>query len=247
MMKWLVIILLLGNVLAFGFQYNAELNAKTRDATHQQNVKLPPGTPTLTLISELGDIPTLREESDREEFTADAPDPEVAASTEVNTEAVSSDICVRTGPFKEGDAFKAFREWLRPRTKMLTSEVETVQTRRFFWVYLEADSEDDARNNLADLKRKGVKDYMLVREGSLKNAISLGLFRSQDSVTRRLEEMSEQGYNPVVVPKFEKTDQYRLIASLAEGFEDVESIETELVSGVQILEVSCDTVAAASL
>ena len=88
---------------------------------------------------------------------------------------------------------------------------------------------------------------MLVRNGDLKNAISLGLFRSQDSVTRRLEEMSEQGYKPVVVPKFEKTDQYWINASLAEGFEDVESIETELIAGVQILEVSCDSVLEASL
>lgn len=246
-MKWLVIILLLVNILAFGFQYNAELNAKTRENMANTNPKLPPGTPTLTLISELADIPTLREESEREEFTADAPDPEVAASTEVNTEAVASAVCIRTGPFKEGEDFKTFREWLRPKTKMMTSEVETTQTRRFFWVYLEAKSADDARTNLADLKRKGVKDYMLVRDGDLKNAISLGLFRSQDSVTRRLEEMSQQGYKPVVVPKFEKTDQYWINASLAEGSEDVESIETELIAGAKILEVSCDTVVEASL
>lgn len=246
-MKWLVVLLLLGNVFAFGFQYNANLNAKTRDLLETKDTKLPPGTPTLTLISELAAIPSLREESDREEFTADAPDPEVAASTEVNTEAVSSEICIRTGPFKEGAAFKTFREWLRPRTRMMTSEVETTQTRRFFWVYLEASTEDDAKNNLAELKRKGVKDYMLVREGDLKNAISLGLFRSQDSVTRRLEEMSEQGYKPVVVPKFEKTDQYWINASLAEGFEDVESVETELIAGAEILEVSCDSVVEASL
>lgn len=246
-MKWLVVILLLGNVLAFGMRYNAELNAKTREAVSDKGVKLPPGTPTLTLIGELADIPNLRQESDREEFTADAPDPDVAASTEVNTEATSSEVCIRTGPFKDGEAFKAFREWLRPRTKMMTSEVETTQTRRFFWVYLEASNADDAKNNLADLKRKGVKDYMLVREGDLKNAISLGLFRSQDSVTRRLAEMSKQGYKPVVVPKFEKTDQYWINASLAEGSEDVESVETELIAGAEILEVSCDSVVEASL
>lgn len=246
-MRWLVVLLLLGNVLAFGFQYNANLNAKTREFIAQKDTQLPAGTPTLTLISELRDIPSLRQVSDREEFTADAPDPEVAASTEINTEATSSEICIRTGPFKEGKAFKSFREWLRPRTKMMTSEVETTQTRRFFWVYLEASTEDDARTNLAELKRKGVKDYMLVREGDLKNAISLGLFRSQDSVTRRLEEMSEQGYKPVVVPKFEKTDQYWINASLAEGFEDVESVETELIDSAEILEVSCDSVIEASL
>ena len=74
-MKWLVVLLLLGNVFAFGFQYNANLNAKTRDLLETKDTKLPPGTPTLTLISELAAIPSLREESDREEFTADAPDP----------------------------------------------------------------------------------------------------------------------------------------------------------------------------
>lgn len=246
-MKWLVVLLLLGNVVAFGFQYNERLNSKTLEASQAKNTKLPPGTPTLTLVSELADIPTFRVESSREEFTEDAPDPEVAASTEVNTEAVSSEVCIRTGPFKEDQTFKNFREWLRPRTKMLTTEVETTQTRKFFWVYLEPGNEDAARDNLADLKRKGVKDYMLVREGNLKNAISLGLFRSQDSVTRRLEEMSEQGYKPVVVPKFEKTDQYWINASLAEGYEDVESIETELIGEVQILEVSCNSILEASL
>ena len=246
-MRWLVVLLLLGNVIAFGFQYNEKLNAKTREVTATKNTELPAGTPTLTLVSELADIPTFLEQSSRDEFTEDAPDPEVVASTEVNTAAVSSEICVRTGPFQEGQAFKSFRQWLRPRTKMLTTEVETVETREFFWIYLEPSNDDDTKENLADLKRKGVEDFMLVRDGNLKNAISLGLFRSQDSVTRRLEEMSEQGYKPVVVPKFEKTDQYWINASLAEGSEDVESIETELAAGIQILEVSCDTVLEASL
>ena len=144
-MKWLVVFLLLGNVVAFGFQYNEKLNSKTRQVTAAKNTELPPGTPTLTLISELADIPTFREESSRDEFTEDKPDPEVAASTEVNTEAVSSEICIRTGPFKEDQALKTFREWLRPKTKMLTTEVETTQTRKFFWVYLEPSTDGDAK------------------------------------------------------------------------------------------------------
>ena len=45
-MKWLVILLLLANVVAFGVQYNEELNLKTREVTAAKNTKLPPGTPT---------------------------------------------------------------------------------------------------------------------------------------------------------------------------------------------------------
>ena len=114
-----------------------------------------------------------------------------------------------------------------------------MRQRRFFWVYLEPTTDEAAQANLDDLRNRGVTDYMLIRRGELKNAISLGLFRSQDSVNRRLAEMSEKGYKPVVVPKFETTEKFWLAAQLAAGNEDSLDIPSALLGTAEARPVSC--------
>ena len=124
----------------------------------------------------------------------------------------------------------------------LKHAVETVRTRQFFWVYLEPTTEAAANQYIDDLENRGFTDYLLIRRGNLKNAISLGLFRSQDSVNRRLAELSEKGYKPVVVPRFETTDQYWLSAQLAAEHSDTLELPESLLEEAKASEIDCEAI-----
>ena len=168
-------------------------------------------------------------------------------TTELNRFWDPSDTCIEVGPFAEKQQLDRFRIWLRTRATTVHSRTETIIERQFFWIYLEAVSDADAKKSLNDLARRGVKDYMLVRRGGLKNAISLGLFSSQDSVNRRLAEMGRQRYKPVFVPKFESTENYFVRATMVVGSEDTASVTGALTGDATVEQIECNGIAAAAV
>ncbi|MGE0387747.1 MAG: hypothetical protein AB7Q97_23730 [Gammaproteobacteria bacterium] len=109
--------------------------------------------------------------------------------------------CQRVGPFDKAGAADAFDRFLARRGLAHRRYSEDGARRQRFWVYLEPASADEAKSQIADLKRKGVQDYLLIKREGVGNAISLGVFSSQDSVNKRLAEMSGKGYKPIVVPR----------------------------------------------
>jgi hypothetical protein len=240
-MKWFAILLLVGNVALAGWQFNEHVRENAIAAAGTP--PLPPRTPSLRLISELAELPERRADATGVNAGADDDsEPVVQAvdlSTELNSFGNPSDNCISVGPITDEVQLNKFRIWLRLRATVVHTRVETVRQRRFFWVYLEPASNEEAKKNLSDLERRGVTDYMLIRRGGLKNAISLGLFRSQDSVNRRLAEMNRQGYKPVVVPKFKTTENYWLRATMAEGFEDTSIIPPDLIGDATLEPIDC--------
>ena len=236
-MKWIVIVLLVGNVAVFSWQFNQHVKEQT--AATASLPPLPPKTPSLRLVSELSELPPLRTTTSNNEMEGDAEEVIAAVDlyTELNSFGVPSDTCIDVGPFADEQQLDTFKNWVRTRATTVHTRMETVRERRFFWVYLEPESDAQAKKSLNDLKRRGVKDYMLVRRGGLKNAISLGLFRSQDSVNRRLAEMIRQGYKPVVVPQFKSIENYFVRATMALGYEDT-SGASEALTGHATLETT---------
>jgi len=153
----------------------------------------------------------------------------------------AADRCLDIGPFADSAARDRLRDWLREFVARLETRTEAVRQRQFFWVYLEPTSDESARQNLDDLRARGVTDYMLIRRGDLKNAISLGLFRSQDSVNRRLAEMTEKGYQPIVVPRFETSERYWVSAQLAAAHSERLELPESLVVDVPVRSIDCAT------
>lgn len=246
-MKWFAIVLLIGNVVLFGWRFNEHLQAQSPGTAGR--AALPAGAPSLQLVSELPTLPP-RRKADNAATTdplgvEDRVVQAVDLSTEINSDRIASDACVELGPLADQQTVAKLREWLRERTTVIHTRAETVRERRFFWVYLEPASAEQARKNLNDLAQRGVKDTMLIHRGGLKNAISLGLFRSQDSVNRRLAEMTEQGYKPVVVPKFESTENFWIRATMAEGFTDTSALANVLPDGATLTARTCAAAAPA--
>jgi hypothetical protein len=232
-MKPLALVLLILNVAGLYWLYTDRVTEIVRQA--DTRAAIPADAPTLTLLAELDHIPPLK-----------VPDPESGPvlnnAAEIFGEVVGTDLCVSIGPFADATARDEFRGWLRNYVAELKMRVEQVRERQFFWVYLEPTSAEDASRHIDDLQNRGFTDYMLIRRGNLKNAISLGLFRSQDSVNRRLAELSEKGYSPVVVPRFETSDRYWLIGRLGEAHQDSFDATDELPAGVTASPIGCEAI-----
>ena len=205
MMRLLVILLLLVNAALFGWQYTQSVRAATRAIVERP--ALPRDVPTLDLLRELDELPPEK-----------LPVPTIPSAVEsnVNEEIAAADACIDVGPFADAKARDEVAAWLQDFVAASHTRSETVRIGQFFWVYLEPTATPEAaRQHLAELADSGIQDHMLISRGDLKNAISLGLFRSQDSVSRRLAELGEKGYKPVVVPRFEEAQRYYVAGQLA--------------------------------
>ena len=67
---------------------------------------------------------------------------------------------------------------------------------------------------IKSIREKGIRDYRLISQGNLQNAISMGLFSSQASVNKRLRELEKKGYKPIVVPYSDGKRAYWVDAQL---------------------------------
>lgn len=204
-MKFIAVALLLLNLSLLTWQYRQHV--ATLAAEQRVQAPLPADAAPLKLLSELEALPAQRDAADG---TASP-----AVSAEVKADVAAADVCLAVGPFGDAAARDRVRDWLRDYVAASYARVETVRMKQFFWVYMEPSSDAAAQQSLAELKQRGVTDTLLIRRGEMKNSISLGFFRSQDSVNRRLAELNEKGYRPVVVPRFETSELHWLSARLA--------------------------------
>ena len=230
-MKILAIALLLANVGLVTWQYQTHVRTLARATVAHE--PLPADAAPLKLVSELPALPEQRVARNA------APAPTVTA--EVQADVVAADLCLDIGPFGDMNARDQVRDWLHDYVAATYMRVETVRRRQFFWVYLEPSSDSAAQKNLAELRDRGIQDTLLIRRGQMKNSISLGFFRSQDSVNRRLAELNEKGYKPVVVPRFETSDLYWLSARLAERYSEAPEIPATLLgSSAKQKTIACE-------
>lgn len=243
-MKLLVFILIVANAAFFTWRYNARIEARV--AAGRAATPLPSGIPTLKLIGELDELPPPRAAADTaaETATPASPAADSAAVAAVGTGAPSG-VCVRIGPYAKPAEYEPLRRWLAPRATRLELETSATTKRQLFWVYLEPENETEAHAKLADLKRQGVKDYLLINRNGIKNAISLGVFSTQEAVNRRLAEMTKKGYSPLVVPRVETTDMYWLRAELASGHADSAEIPTAARGNAGVEPLDCEQLGAA--
>lgn len=266
-MKILALALVVANAAFFTWRYNEQVEAKI--AAARPVAPLSGEVPSLTLVGELDELPpprvppktttpsrtspaapdTLPAEQAVTQAVGDAPAdiPPAAASPPVAAVGTGapSGVCVHIGPFATPAEYDSFRRWLAPRTTRLTLTSTTTAKRQLFWVYLEPATAAQAQADIAELVRKGVNDYLLINRNGLGNAISLGVFSSQDAVNRRLAEMTRKGYKPLVIPRIETTEMYWLDAEFATGYENADAIPADVRGNSGIEAMDCTKLATA--
>ncbi|NIP49844.1 MAG: SPOR domain-containing protein [Gammaproteobacteria bacterium] len=127
--------------------------------------------------------------------------PDISTRSISNNLSETQQTCFSYGPFPDDQQTADLIAWFEERRINVQQRLEREQENRLFWVYLaQQESRSSAIKAIEDLKSKGIRDYRLIETGDLRNAISLGLFSTQAAVNRRLNELKDRGYQPVVVP-----------------------------------------------
>jgi hypothetical protein len=242
-MKWIFIILLLCNVLYFGWEFDRQSRITVRNSSAA--IAIPRGTERLKLLQELEKPPEIKA-SRPGELQADNSSPEKGSGQNDDTRQVkaekvtSSDsgtaemevdtasellqtlpgpsminlnkdiergdpLCFTYGPLLDISEYNTLDDWFRSRHLWVNHRETDDKGRQLFWIYLAArETRDNAVAAIKDLKDRGVKDMRLISRGDMVNAISLGLFSTQAAVNRRLREIKNIGYKPIVVPHYGK-------------------------------------------
>ena len=205
-MKWLFILLLIGNIAYFGWELDT--NAKTMSSDPLPSI--PIGAEQLTLLSELEQQP------DFLNFAADdsvSNSPAAAASDALakqmkldNLDFIQqlsgqrladddSDWCRTYGPIADRVRAEKLVDWMQDKDLQAVVRESNSQEKALFWVYLAPTADTKQAQALIDeLAEKGVTDYQMIKKGRFKNAVSLGLFSDKDRVNSRLEEITQKGY-----------------------------------------------------
>lgn len=246
MMKWITIIFLLVNVAYFGWHLNQQINQAIPATANETDTSLSSSVP-LVLLSELNELPPLREESTIPQHEQ-GQNSTIAITEDLLDEMpafTKEGACITIGPFQAGiaDAERiSIKNWLTVRSIPVREHIEEQRTRERYWVYLEPKAtEEEAKAQVEALKQKGVSDYYMITRGDMKNAISLGLFSSQDKVNNRLEELAKEGYQPVVIPQHKVEQHIWIDAQLLSASDNLQL--PELPEGVKVNNKDCSMIA----
>jgi len=231
-MRWIFILLLVANVVYFGWELDRETGIHHRQTASV--LPVPASAQQLKLLEELSEPPEPRTiDTGMDDVTMTEPvEPAqpglpvqgelVTDLPEINmTEADTTIVtytCYRYGPLMDEDQMLTLQQWFTARNATTESAYVEEQGKQLFWIYLAPQpSRENAMAILEEMQNKGIGDFRLINRGDLQNAISLGLFSSREAVNNRLEELKEKGYVPVVVPYADVKKVYTLEVQIADA------------------------------
>ncbi len=118
---------------------------------------------------------------------------EVAALSPGKAAQVAS-VCLEWGPFAESERARA-QQFLEPFQLGKQLAAQKVEVNTAFWVFIPPLPNKPAIDKkIAELRDLGVRDFFLVQDnGAQKNAISLGVFKTEEAANNHLTRLQNQG------------------------------------------------------
>lgn len=184
MMRWLFWLLLLANLIFFSFiQWGELLTGENKNLKHQpllnaEKIKLL-DAPNVAPATPLPSSAVLATSQDQRTFT---------------------DVCLEWGEFSGTDSARATTALT---TLKLADKLAQRQTEYAigYWVYMPpAHTRVEMDKNIAELKAHNVKDYFTVQEvGPWKNAISLGVFKTDKAARKAFDSLRAKGVKTAVM------------------------------------------------
>ena len=111
--------------------------------------------------------------------------------------AAADAACVSVGEFETRDDVENAKRWLRSRgAEILAIAAESRETIESHRVYIPPlDSRKSALRTMRELKSRGIRDVAIVLRGELRNAVSLGVYRSRENAVSRMTSLKRLGYS----------------------------------------------------
>ena len=120
-----------------------------------------------------------------------------AREESVSPSAALAAACVSVGEFETRDDVEDAKRWLRSRgAEILAIAAESRETIESHRVYIPPlDSRKSALRTMRELKSRGIRDVAIVLRGELRNAVSLGVYRSRENAVSRMTSLKRLGYS----------------------------------------------------
>lgn len=152
-----------------------------------------------------------REAGSADGSASEGPAPQTKSSV---VAAAKDRTCVRAGGFKDRAVAEEAAAWLRSRdaeaVEVRQEERRLVTSHR---VYLPAlPSVAAAKTKLREIRGRGIRDAAIFGKGARANAISLGVYRSEENARRRVARLKKLGYAVKSEPNMKTMSEYVLVA-----------------------------------
>lgn len=113
------------------------------------------------------------------------------------TADTNAHVCYTIGPFDDAEEASRAAEVLAGMGIESDERILTDEEVYGYQVYLPPfPSRDEARETVTELAEQGVRDYFIVAEPDLRNAVSLGMFSEQRYAVRHLRYLESLGFDP---------------------------------------------------
>ena len=192
-MRGFFILLLLSNIAYFSWQFFTAEQSLTPPVLVQS-----PGK-QLVMLAELSDderpSPRVSASIEEAEKLATRPAVNVAEST-TKAESDMPMLCVRIDQIEEAQHLNTLLNLLKPAGAANIEQGEQAGVRGSYWVMLPPYSDKTAADASAKiLTERQLRDFFIVRSGEYENAISLGVFSSEERARRRQQQVDGLGNN----------------------------------------------------
>ena len=140
--------------------------------------------------------------------------------------------CYSVGPFLLISDVNGVSQ-LFSRAQILTQErAESQRQQVGYWVYVPPmSSMQQARTALSKIKEGNVSDVLIISEGTKANAISAGVYKTEELGNERQKLLAELGYKARVEPLYRTQPQYWLDLELMNSTQIPERLWREITAG----------------
>lgn len=111
--------------------------------------------------------------------------------------------CFAVGPlagdYSEGAVMGRVREWLKSRGGRVGLRTGRFHEISYYWVYLSpAGTRDAAQERVRELTANAFGNAVVIPEGNMKNAVSIGVYGLRTALERDLTRLKTKGFEPAV-------------------------------------------------
>jgi len=148
-----------------------------------------------------------------------APQLILLSEREMTTASADQSRCFSLGPFSSKAKSRAAVKKLAKQGIDAKWKKSSERVSEGFWVLLPpANSREQAKQTIKELREKGEKDFFLIVSGEELNGISLGVFAKTESAQRRLKQIKNKGFRPIVQTVHLPNTDYWVEWPRTEGF-----------------------------
>ena len=203
-------------------------------------IKEDPNVPRLMLLGELSSDE--KKQLNAKEKPKPKPEPVQVAKARAELPPKFKDgqaVCYSLGPFDGLPQAENISEKLKDLGAFTQERSETAESPIGYWVYLPSyNSWKDAKDKVVMLEGKGFKDMFIVGRGTMKNAVSLGLFKNEDGAKSRVGELKKIGEKPKIQTQYKQQDQYWIDIDVEPGKDQVVATIEKIAQSLTVLELN---------